>query len=421
MTSISRRNFLQLVGSSPLVAATTSYGLSVAEDFDWADSMTKELTDLIVSPNEALNIFDFSRVAKKNLPLAHYGHMASGSDGGYILAENRRAFERVFLRAKRLIDVSRIETKLELFGQSLDSPILLAPAGGQKMFHPDGELAVARAAGVMNHMQVLSNVTSTSIEKVSEARGSPVWFQLYPTSSWSVAKQMLQRAETSGSTVVMLTVDVNASVGNRELARRYAAKDTRDCSVCHSHSLAHWVERRPMYADAGVRESFNDLDEFYSALSTPSMTWDYIDRLKDATSMKVVVKGVVRGDDAERCIEHGADGVVVSNHGGNAEASGWAALDSLPAVVEAVDGRIPIIFDSGIRRGTDVFKALAMGANAVMIGRAYLWGLAAFGQPGVERVLELLRAELSLTMSQMGTPKLENIGLDSIGRRRIDY
>lgn len=414
MNTLSRRSLLRLVASSPVVAALNTYGAGAVDGYDWSDSMIAELSGLISSPDEALNVFDFSRVAKEVLPPAHYGHITS-SDGGSTLLANRNAFSRVYLRARRLVDVSKIDTTLGLLGEALDSPILLAPVGGQKLFHPDGELAVARAAGKSRHVQVLSNVTSTSIEEVSEARGEPVWFQLYPTSSWSTARTMLRRAEKAGSPVVMLTVDTNAGLGNRELAKRYASIDTRNCSACHSSSLDHWLARKPMYA--GAVTGFADFDEFASQFFAPSMTWEYIDRLKDATTMKVVVKGIVRGDDAERCIEHGADGVVVSNHGGLAEASGWGTLDSLPNVVSAVGGRIPVIVDSGFRRGTDVFKALAMGADAIMIGRAYLWGLAAFGQAGVEKVLGLLRAELSLVMAQMGTPSIADIGVDSIGRR----
>lgn len=162
-----------------------------------------------------------------------------------------------------------------------------------------------------------------------------------------------------------------------------------------------------MYQDTGATT-----DEFL----TPGMTWDYIGRLKDITDMKVVIKGIVTAEDAASAVEHGADCIIVSNHGGRAEASGWATLDSLPEVVSAVNGSIPVMIDSGFRRGTDIFKALALGADAVCIGRAYLWGLAAYGQPGVEKVLDILRAELAMVMAQMGTATLADIGPGSIGR-----
>ena len=406
MTSESRRQFLQFIAGSPLVAALAASKSGLAGD--WSDSMIEEPAGLVTSPADALNVFDLHRVAKANLPAAHYGYMATGTDGNDTLRANREAFQRVFLKAQRLVDASTIDTKLELLGEQLNSPIMLAPTGSQRAFHAEGELAVARAARSRGHAQVLSNVATTSIEDVNEALGAPVWFQLYPTSNWSVASKMLRRAEKAGSPVVMLTVDLNAG-SNRELGRRFAAVDARDCSQCHSDRPNDWLERKPMYDNTG----FTDNDEFDS----PAMTWDYVDRLRDATPMKVVIKGIVHSDDALRCVERGADGIVVSNHGGRAEASGQGTLDSLPDVVSAIDGRIPIIVDSGFRRGTDVFKALAMGADAIMIGRAYLWGLAAFGQPGVEKALDLLDAELSMVMGQMGTPSLNDISANSIGRR----
>jgi isopentenyl diphosphate isomerase/L-lactate dehydrogenase-like FMN-dependent dehydrogenase len=298
---------------------------------------------------------------------------------------------------------------LELLNQKLTTPIIIAPAGSQRAFHPDGELATARAARSRNHLQILSNVSTTSIEDVIAARGAPVWFQLYPTSNRSVGEKMVRRAEKAGAPVLVLTVDLNVNSNRIDLAR-YIRLDDRDCSACHDPSREDsWLDRKLMYQDTGVNGA-----EF----ETPEMTWDYIARLKSISKMKVVVKGIVTAEDAESAVKSGADAVIVSNHGGRAEASGWGSLDSLPEVVAAVNGEIPVMIDSGFRRGTDIFKALALGADAVCIGRAYLWGLAAFGQPGVERVLDILNAELALVMTQMGTPTLKDIGPASIGRYR---
>lgn len=219
---------------------------------------------------------------------------------------------------------------------------------------------------------------------------------------------MVRRAETSGAPVVMVTVDQTQG-RNLELEKRYSFMDARDCTICHTGKRHSTIQRKPMFDDSGITLA----DE----VSAPTLTWKFLDRLKDHTSMKVVVKGIVRGDDAERCIEHGADGIVVSNHGGRASASGWGTLESLPEVISAVQGKIPAMMDSGIRRGTDVYKALALGARAVMIGRPYLWGLSAFGQPGLEKVLELLQAELLLAMRQMGTPTLSQVDSRHIGLR----
>jgi len=339
------------------------------------------------------------------LPTAHYGYLATGTDGNETLAANRAAFDRVYLRPMRMVDTSSISLTTDLLGERIDSPILLAPVGTQKAFHPEGEIATARAARARNHVQILSNVASHSIEDVMAARGAPVWFQLYPTSKWATAETMLLRAQDAGARVLVLTVDLNAG-SNRVLLRQFARTDERDCNACHTKDPSAWFDSKPMYAGTGA--SVEDFD-------TPGMTWAYLDRLRETVSMKIVVKGIVTAEDAASCVKYGADAVYVSNHGGRAEASGRGALDSLREVVDTVGGRLPVVVDSGFRRGTDIFKALAMGADAVSIGRAYIWGLAAFGQPGVEKVLEMLNAELSMVMAQVGARSIAEIGPHHIG------
>jgi len=409
--ALARRQFIQFLAASPLLAGLSPGRLLADMLADGSASSSTGLSDnllsLITQPGDALDVFDFQRVAEQVLPPAHYGYLATGTDADETLHANRKAFEKLYLRAMRLVDTASVDTRLELLGQPLSSPIIIAPVGSQRAFHPDGELATARAARSRDHLQILSNVSTTSIEEVITARGAPVWSQLYPTAEWSVAEKMIRRAEKAGVAVLVLTVDLHSG-SNRETMMRYIRKDKRDCSVCHD--LANedaWLDRKPMYAGTGATTATFD---------TPAMTWDYVARLKDSTSMKVVIKGIVTSQDAESAVQHGVDAVIVSNHGGRAEASGWATLDSLPEVVSAVDGAIPVMVDSGFRRGTDIFKALALGADAVCIGRAYLWGLAAFGQPGVEKVLDILSAELAMVMGQMGTPGLKDIGPNSIGR-----
>ena len=395
---LARRRFIQFLAASPLFA-----GLGPGQLLANAGSLLNPVS----RPEDALDIFDFERVAEQNLPPAHWGYLATGTDGDETLRANRAAFNKLYLRAMRMVDTSAIDMSLELLGQQLRSPIIIAPAGSQRAFHPEGELATARAARSRDHLQILSNVSTTSIEDVIAARGAPVWFQLYPTSNWSVGEKMVRRAEKAGAPVLVLTVDLN-SESNRVAMERYIRLDERDCSACHDPAREDsWLDRKLMYQDTGAKG-----DEF----GTPGMTWDYIGRLKDICNMKVVIKGVVTAEDAESALKNGAEALIVSNHGGRAEASGWGSLDSLPEVVAAVSGEIPVMVDSGFRRGTDIFKALALGADAVCIGRAYLWGLAAFGQPGVERVLDILNAELAMVMGQMGTPTLKDIGPDSIGR-----
>jgi isopentenyl diphosphate isomerase/L-lactate dehydrogenase-like FMN-dependent dehydrogenase len=325
-------------------------------------------------------------------------------DGDATLRANRAAFEQLHIRNRRLVNVERVETGVTILGTTMETPIIIAPTGSQRAFHPDGELATARAARSRHHLMLLSTVTTTSVEDVAAARGEPVWYQLYPTSSWEITEALLRRAEGAGSPVVVLTVDLPVS-SNRLSLSRFIRRDRRDCTQCHASGDAYENQntsfaRKPMFDGLEMRDEYMD---------TPTHAWEFIERLKVATPMKVVIKGIVTAEDAERCIAHGADGIIVSNHGGRAEESGRATIDSLPEVVQAVRRRVPVIVDSGIRRGTDVFKAIALGADAVGIGRPYLWGLGAFGQPGVEKVLDILRAELQTVMALAGTRSLEEI------------
>ncbi len=403
MEPFARRRFLRFLAASPLLTCTAAGRLLAEESLD----AIRLPEYLIRSPADALDVFDFHTVAKSVLPTSHYGYLTTGTDGNETLSANRSAFERVYLRAMRMVDTSQVSLSTNLLDKPLNSPIVLAPVGSQKAFHAEGELATARAARAQKHLQILSSVTSISIEDVIEARGEPVWFQIYPTSKWSTARTMLLRAEDAGAEVVVLTVDQNAG-SNRILLGQFSRTDDRDCTVCHSNGLDAWLDAKPMYSGTGaVTKDFE----------TSSMTWEYLDRLHETISMKIVIKGIVTAEDAASCVQYGADAVYVSNHGGRAEASGWGALESLPEVVATVDGRVPVIVDSGFRRGTDIFKALAMGADAVCIGRAYIWGLAAFGQPGVEKVLEMLKAELSMVMAQMGVPSIAEISPQHIGIR----
>jgi isopentenyl diphosphate isomerase/L-lactate dehydrogenase-like FMN-dependent dehydrogenase len=395
-----RRDFLRFLATSPLLALSARLR---------AEETLEQLSlpeFMISSPEEALDVFDFHTVAKRKLPPAHYGYLATGTDANETLSANRKAFEHVYLRPMRMVDTSNVRLETTLLGQKLESPIILAPVGSQGAFHPEAELATARAARARNHLQILSNVTSSRIEDVIAARGEPVWFQLYPTNQWAVAKMMLERAEAAGARVVVLTVDLNSG-SNRVLLEQYIRTDDRDCSSCHGNGgINDFLRMNPMYHGAEVS---------YDHFDTSGMTWAYLEKIRQATSMKIVVKGIVTREDAGAAVNAGVDAVYVSNHGGRAEASGRGALESLREVVETVNGRVPVIVDSGFRRGTDIFKALAIGADAVAIGRAYIWGLAAFGQAGVEKVLEMLNGELQMVMRQVGIASVPGISAKYVG------
>jgi isopentenyl diphosphate isomerase/L-lactate dehydrogenase-like FMN-dependent dehydrogenase len=361
--------------------------------------------DAITSVKDALNVFDFEEAARRALPPAHWGYLATGVNDDRTVRANREAFDRVQIRARHLVNVSRVDTGTEVFGQPLAAPIFLCPVSSMRAFHAEGELAVARAAKAERTVVGLSTMATTRIEDVTAARGEPVWFQLYPSNDTAVMRAIVKRAEAAGTRVLLLTVDMPLGP-NRETQFRFAKGDDRPCAACHDKTFAGQVRRKPMYDGLDLAKVEDNIE--------PAMDWDYVKRLRDLTSMKVVLKGVVTREDAVLAVEHGVDGVYVSNHGGRSEESGRGALDSLPEVAEAVAGRIPVLVDSGFRRGTDVFKALALGATAVGIGRPYVWGLAAFGEEGAAAVIRMLKAELVMAMQTCGTPRLRDVGKDRV-------
>ena len=335
-----RRTFLRYLASTPALGLASQ---SLAQ----SNNVTTE--NLIQNSSEAVNVFDFEPVAQRKLSNAHYTYLASGVDDGSTIRANRAGFEKLQLRVRRMVDVREINTEIELFGQRYACPIIVAPCGTQQAFHPEGELATAKASSSRNCLQILSTVPAS----------------------------------------------------NREALRRLRRDTNEECLACHIPGFENAIKRRPM---------FDGIDT--SSLRTTrasNLDWDFMDQLRDFTDAKLLLKGIVTGEDAELALEHGADGLIVSNHGGRAENSGRGTIESLPEVVNAIQGRIPILVDSGFRRGVDIFKALAIGADAVCIGRPYLWGLSAYGQSGVEAVLDLLRNELIMMMQQAGTTNLASI------------
>jgi len=395
-----RRQFLKFLVSSPLFAlgGVLPGPLASPETAQAAESDGPKQA-LIASANDALNVFDFELVARQTLPPAHYGYLATGVDDDATLQANRTGFSKFQIRARRLVDVSRIDTSTELFGTTWKTPIALAPVGSQKAFHADGEIAAARSAGARGHLLILSTGSTTSVENVTTAWGGPIWFQLYPTDTWRITQALVKRAERAGCPVLVLTVDL--PVGrNTETEARFAKRDTRQCASCHQPGWAGYLRRKPM---------FDSLDLSGVSLLAPGLTWEFVRRLRDITKMKLVLKGLETREDAELAVRHGVDGIIVSNHGGRAQEGGRGTIECLPEVVDAVHRKLPVLVDGGFRRGTDVFKALALGARGVCIGRPYIWGLAAFGQSGVDKVLDILTRELALIMRHAGATSVGKI------------
>ena len=379
-----RRQFLQFLAASPLISKA------------WA----QDAAAVIAKPDDAVDVMDFMPASRKALPPAHWGYMATGVDDDLTLKANMEGFKHFQLRPRRLVDVSKADMRVELFGSTWESPIFFCPVGGQKAFHPEGEVAVARAAKAKNVTQVLSTQTSSSIEDVAKALGTAPWYQLYMPLKWADTEKMVRRVEATGCPALAWTVDLLAG-RNTETAERFRRIDSRDCLSCHPTARGGGSPR-PMFT--GIAPGFNP----------PEATWAYVDRLKKLTKMKLLLKGLDTPEDAKLAVEHGVDGILLSNHGGRATETLRATIDCLPEVIDAVNGRVPVLIDGGFRRGTDVYKALALGARAVGIGRPYIYGLSAFGQPGVEKVIDLLRDELSLVMRQCGTPTIASITRASI-------
>jgi len=394
-----RRAFLKFIAASPLLAVVPG----LAEAFQQGD---------LEQAQYALDVFDFEAAAQKIVPPAHWGYLMSGVDGEATLKANRDGYTRYQLKTRRFIDVSRIDTSIELFGAKFTSPVLMCPIGSAGAFHADGEVAVARAAKAKDQLQVVSTQASKSIEDVVKARSGPVWFQLYTTPDFDITSRLLKRAEAAGCAAVAVTVDLPAG-RNTVTGTRLARQDTRNCAACHNDATGNRMTPRSGTGTAS-KPMFSGINMQGVALTSATLNWDFIKRVRDVTKMKVLIKGLEAGEDAAIAVQSGADGIIVSNHGGRATETGRGTIESVADVAEAVRGRVPVLVDGGVRRGTDVYKALALGATAVGIGRPYIWGLAAFGQSGVERVLDILNNELRLAMIGCGTRSVKEITAASV-------
>jgi 4-hydroxymandelate oxidase len=396
--SAARREFLKFLAASPYVAAFGGVAAFLDERaLAQRGSGDGAIVDVIASPGDALNVLDFEEAARRKVLPGHWAYMASGVDNDVTLRANREGYSHVQLRPRRLRDATQVDMRVDLFGTTYNSPIFCCPTGGEKSFHADGEVAVARAAKARGTLQILSTAASTGIEDVNRALGRPAWYQLYAPRSWEANEHLLRRVEAAGSTVIALTVD-NTTGRNSETYLRTRPKDLNQCNACH-----------PEGPGSGLRPMTADLTMPGGRGSNPAMDWAFVDRLRHAWKGKLIIKGIDTHEDAKLCLEHGIDGILVSNHGGRSTETGRSTVEALPEVVAEVGARIPVFVDGGVRRGTDVFKALALGAKAVGIGRPFLWGLGAFGQAGVDRVLEILQGELKLVMGNCGTRTVSDI------------
>jgi 4-hydroxymandelate oxidase len=422
---LARRQFLGFLAGSPLLAtpAVTSVIASLlasASDQAFAQSydalrganVATGSDGIITSPGQALDVFEFEPAAKKALfaqgAPTHWGYLESGVDGDVTRDINHTAYERYNIRVQRLVDARKIDTSVKIFGETWGSPIFLCPVSSLGAYNGEAGVAVARAAGKRKHQMILSTVDNASIADVNKAHASPAWFMLYPTDDWTVTQALVKRAEAAGSPAIVLTVDRQGG-RNTEFMFRMRRLDKRDCTVCRKPgAFANEVSRKANFKGIDVSKVTN--------LYGTGMTWEFVDRLRAVVKGKLLLKGIVTGEDAKEALGHGVDGIIVSNHGGRAEESGQPTIGVLVEVVEAVGGKIPVFIDGGVRRGTDVLKALALGATGVGIGRPYVWGLASFGEPGVDRVLEILDTEFITIMRQVGALNIAQITRNNVTR-----
>jgi 4-hydroxymandelate oxidase len=422
---LARRQFLGFLAGSPLLAtpAVTSViaGLlasasdqALAQSYDAlrGANVATGSDGVITSPGQALDVFEFEPAAKKALfaqgAPTHWGYLESGVDGDVTRDINHTAYARYNIRVQRLIDARKIDTSVKIFGETWSSPIFLCPVSSLGAYNGEAGVAVARAAGKRKHQMILSTVDNASIADVNKAHAWPAWFILYPTDDWSVTQALVKRADNAGSPAIVLTVDRQGG-RNTEDMFRMRRLDKRDCNVCHKPgAFANEVSRKANFNGIDVSKVTN--------LYGTGMTWDFVDRLRAIVKGKLLLKGIMTGEDAKEALRHGVDGIIVSNHGGRAEESGQPTIGVLVEVVEAVGGKVPVLIDGGVRRGTDALKALALGATAVGIGRPYVWGLASFGEPGVDRVLEILDTEFITIMRQVGALNIAQITRENVSR-----
>jgi isopentenyl diphosphate isomerase/L-lactate dehydrogenase-like FMN-dependent dehydrogenase len=350
----------------------------------------------------AVNLSDYEETARQALPKEIYDFIAGAADDEVSLARNRAAWGEIQLLPRVLVDVSNVDTSTNVLGQQIRSPVLLAPVAYHRAAHPEGEPATARAAARFGTIMILSTMATTTIEDVAAAAASgPKWFQLYVYPERKITESLVNRAEKAGYTALCLTVDV-PYLGRRERDFRNQLQFPPGIVPANFRGEIDLSEY-----EAGNGDS--ELAAQAASLISPSITWDDVDWLRSITSLPLLVKGVLAAEDAKIAVEHGVAGIVVSNHGARQLDGVPAPIEVLPEIAEAVGGRVPLLVDGGVRRGTDVLKALALGAQAVLIGRPYIWGLASEGEAGVRRVLAMLTAEFGLAMALAGCRSVGDI------------
>jgi isopentenyl diphosphate isomerase/L-lactate dehydrogenase-like FMN-dependent dehydrogenase len=346
--------------------------------------------------DELVDAFDFENAAYAKLPREVYDYTAYAGAGEFTKRRNREAFEWAKLAPKGVVDVSTVNTATELLGTKMAYPIMVCPSSTHGTLHPEGEAAThCGATAASNTPMIVSNVSSLTIDKIAAAATGPLWFQLYPKEDLDTNRATLEQAQQAGCQGVVVTVDQQAAYFERSLHDRNLVGGGR------LGGRGGTAARRPAAASGPGRYRVSDNRLWYD--------WKFFDQIRPFFKGPMFAKGILTPEDAKLCIQHGLDGVYVSNHGGRTLDYGPATFEALPEIVDAVGGKVPVVVDSGFRRGADILKALALGAKAVCIGRPQRWALGAFGAPGVQRIFEILQTELVLAMAAAGRPSLASI------------
>jgi 4-hydroxymandelate oxidase len=361
--------------------------------------MTRILPPLDRIPGNVVALSDYEPLARERMTASAWAYLSGGAGDEIGLRRNREAFERIELRTRVLTDLSAATTRVTLFGRAFDYPILLAPVAYQRLAHPAGEFATAEAAAVMKTGMVLSTQSSVSLEDVAASTSGPLWFQLYIQPDRAFTHALVQRAEQAGYQALVLTVDAPVNgVRNREQRAGFALPEGVEA-----------VNLRGMVHPEHTPRSLTESPLFGTSLIAAAPTWRDVEWLRSITRLPVILKGITSENDAERAVTLGVAGIIVSNHGARTLDTIAPPINLLPRIVRQVARRIPVLVDGGIRRGTDVFKALASGAQAVMIGRPYVYALATAGALGVAHAIAILRAELEVAMALTGCARVEEI------------
>jgi isopentenyl diphosphate isomerase/L-lactate dehydrogenase-like FMN-dependent dehydrogenase len=355
-----------------------------------------------------VNIADFEALAQAALDPLVWDFYAAGADDELTARENATAYRKIRLRPRFLIDIERIDTTTTVLGQEIGLPILIGPTNGQRLAHPDAELGMANAASAAGTIMVCSTMASYRIDELTATTDAPIWFQLYAGHSHAFTEHLVREAEAAGCRGLVVTIDTTGNERRERLIRRGGALTATWPREAWPANLHRTTFATPIF-DAATLE-YEDV----------RLTWKDVTWLRSLTTMPLLLKGVMTHEDAETALDYGVDGLIVSNHGGRMLDGTLPTIEALPEVVEAVGGKIDILVDGGVRRGTDVVKALALGAKAVLIGRPALWGLAVGGQAGVSQLLGILAAELEAAMAQIGCPTIASIDRSRIQRSPED-